>query len=161
MNAAFVTMFSHSLLWNAQLQDTAAPSSTFPKSLNVLHSSESMLSSSPITSGWNVTAVTLRPPACRRSLLDSGCVVRASCLDDLRPRSAGLVILVAVVRGGTVAALVLTDMDDYAGGGGRGRVKLVLLPWEPHKEEWWVYVLQCSYNCFPLWSQMSKGSTDF
>lgn len=64
----------------------------------------------------------------RRSLLDSGRVVGASRLDDLWPRGAGLVVLVAVVGSGAVAVLVLTDVDNHARGGGRGRVELVLLP---------------------------------
>lgn len=67
-------------------------------------------------------------PASRRSLLDSRRVVGASRLDDLRPLGAGLVVLVAVVRGRAVAMLVLAHVDDHAGGGGRGSVELVLLP---------------------------------
>ena len=68
------------------------------------------------------------PPRCHSSLLDAGRVVGASRLDDLRPRWAGLVVLVAVVRGRAVATLVLADVDDHAGGGGRGGVELILLP---------------------------------
>lgn len=74
------------------------------------------------------------PRTFRRSLLDSGGVVGTSRLDDLGPRLAGLVILVAVVGGRAVATLVLADVDHHAGGGGRGSVELVLVPWESHKE---------------------------
>lgn len=77
----------------------------------------------------------------RRSLLDSGREVGASRLDDLGPRGAGLVVLVAVVRGGAAvtagaAVLVLAHVHDHAGGGGRGRVELVLLPcdWSTGRE---------------------------
>lgn len=31
--------------------------------------------------------------------------------------------------------LILTDMDNHAGGGGRGSVELVLVPWESHIKE--------------------------
>lgn len=68
------------------------------------------------------------PQACSHSLLDSGRVVGASRLDDLRPRGGGLIIVVAVVGGRAVAVLVLADVDDHAGGGGRGGVELVRLP---------------------------------
>lgn len=68
------------------------------------------------------------PQACSRSLLDSGRVVGASRLDDLRPSGGGLIIVVAVIGGRAVPVLVLADVDDHAGGGGRGGVELVRLP---------------------------------
>lgn len=63
-----------------------------------------------------------------RSLLDTGRVVGPSRLDDLWSWWAGLVVLVAVVGGRAVAALILADVNDHAGGCGRGGVELVLLP---------------------------------
>lgn len=73
----------------------------------------------------NVKAVEQR----HRSLLDAGRVVGASGLDDFRARRAGLVVVVAVVGARAVAALVLTNVNDHAGGGGRGSVELILVAW--------------------------------
>lgn len=65
----------------------------------------------------------------RRSLLDVGRVVGTSGLDDFWARWAGLILLVAVIRAGAVAALVFANMDDHTGGGGRGGVELILITW--------------------------------
>lgn len=80
------------------------------------------------TNRFRLKCNTLRLPLCCHSLLDPGCVVRASRLDDLWSWGARLFILVAVIRGRAVAALILTDMDDHTGRSGCGGVELILLP---------------------------------
>lgn len=88
-----------------------------------------------------------------RSLLHTRCVVGPSCLDDLWSWGAGLVVLVTVIRGWAVAALVLANVDDHAGGGGRGRVELILLPWESRVMRLVSYTIKL---CYCTWTQWSK-----
>lgn len=130
MNVASDRMFLSLLFIIKCVYGTAGHPQVHPKSQN-LPSSDSWSSSPPITSGWNVKAAKWRRRY-RRSLLDAGRVVWASRLDDLWTRWAGLVIVVAVVGARAVAMLILAHMDDYAGGGGRGSVELILFSWETH-----------------------------
>lgn len=133
LNAAFDTMFSDSIIWNAHLQEIAAPSGAFPKSSNLLQSSKSICSSWPMASGQTVTAATLCSLLCHHSLLDPGRVIGAARLNDLGPRGASLVLLVAVAGDRVADLLILADMHDHARGGGGGSMKFILLPCESQK----------------------------
>lgn len=136
LNAACDTMFFFSLC--LMKCSSTGPHSTRARPLKVLK-----LFSTALRARWaldqSLQDEMLQPSSHFRccSLLNSGRVVGASCLDDLWPRGAGLVVLVAVVGGGAVTTLVLTDVDNHARGGGRGRVELVLLPWDSHKTWPW------------------------
>lgn len=98
-----------------------------PKSSNLLQCSESVSSSWPMALGWNVTAATLCSLRCCRSLLNPGSVIGPTRLNDLRPRGAGLLLLVTVVGDRVADLLILTDMDDHAGSGRSGSVEFILL----------------------------------
>lgn len=74
-----------------------------------------------------MTAATLCSLLCCRSLLNPGSVVGATRLNDLRPRGARLVLLVAVVGDRVADLLILADMDDHAGSGRGGSVEFILL----------------------------------
>lgn len=133
--------FSHSVLWNAPLQDLTAPVRALSKSSNFSPQLWELFEL--LTNHCRMKCYSRQATFRRSSLLDSGRVVRASRLDDLWPRGAGLVVLVTVIGGGAVAALVLTDVDNHTRGGGRGRVELVLLPWDSHKTwTWFVDLVQ-------------------
>lgn len=80
-----------------------------------------------------MTATTLCSLLCCHSLLNPGSVIGATCLNDLRPRGARLVILVTVVGDRVADLLILTDMDNHAGSGRGGSVEFILLSYHIQK----------------------------
>lgn len=86
-----------------------------------------------MASGQIVTAATLCSLFFHHSLLNPGRVIGATRLNDLRPRGAGLVILVTVVGDRVADLLILADVHDHTRGGGGGSMKFILLPYGSQK----------------------------